>query len=82
MGTSHGTGQPIRFRCSACRRRFGSITGYKVVRTGRTRPKDDGRATRRSLNTEHEYKCLHCGHVGWSRHVDILGKPLKADLPT
>jgi hypothetical protein len=30
----------------------------------------------RVLREHHEYVCTHCGHRGWSRHKDILRKPL------
>jgi hypothetical protein len=53
----------------------------KIVRTGRVRglhgdgvlpEKDYGSRTTRN---QYEYRC-ECGHVGWSKHVDILRRPL------
>lgn len=74
MSRSRGTGQPVWFRCSQCRRHR-AIGGFAsdVSLTGRTRPKCDGNAGMRSTTTEREYKCS-CGHVGWSRHVDLEDK--------
>jgi predicted RNA-binding Zn-ribbon protein involved in translation (DUF1610 family) len=81
-GTNAGTGQPIHFRCAQCRStliRYSRSTpwvkwGWKVFRTGATR--GGGRPGIRMLRVSHEYKCQDCGHVGWTRHKDILTKPL------
>lgn len=80
-GTNAGTGQPLTFQCSNCRRIKGAVRppgyiprGYigRVRLTGRKRfanPK--GNASRRSSTHAREYECLDCGHVGWSRHTDL-----------
>lgn len=80
-GSNAGTGQPIHFFCSKCRRSrgwrdIGSRRGYNVIRTGRTKPYRGGKRGTRGLDTFHEYKCLDCEHVGWSRHTDMRYKPL------
>ena len=75
-----GTGSPISFLCPKHRRQYwkGRTTGGHVCRpTGVTKP------YRRKLNqTDHirhivtcsiEYRCS-CGHVGWSRHVEMAAK--------
>ena len=38
-----------------------------------------GRGSRRVVNYLAQYKCLDCGHVGWTRHRSPAGK-LKAQL--
>lgn len=85
-----GTGVPLTFMCAKCRKvawrrtptqATSSPYGHNVVRTGRVRALS-GYAGRnqppRTLSQHHEYRCLDCGHVGWSRHVDVLTKPLGA----
>lgn len=83
-GSNAGTGQPIHFKCANCRRpRRNTLIrtshqakpGWKVIRTGSTR--SGGRPGVRMLRISHEYECQDCGHVGWTRHKDILIKPLK-----
>ena len=62
-----GTGYPLTFRCAKCRR-------YQFVVTGKTKPlsaRQRGMGHPRATNRRHEYKCLSCGHVGWSRHSDM-----------
>lgn len=77
-GTNAGTGQPISFMCSACRRNPHRIwpQGFssRVTLTGRTKEINDGRANGRSTNHRREYECTDCGHVGWSRHADLKRK--------
>lgn len=90
MSRSHGTGYPIYFHCPVARReRNWSSTecppyprGHdRIVRTGRTKPApSQNKGHPRKLSTSHEYECS-CGHVGWTCHVDILGKPVKVDAP-
>ena len=85
-GTNAGTGQPNWFRCYGCRKRHGTNEyfrrdGYldtaklgvltRVVLTGKTRPAPTGRGGIRNSHTVRQYRCLDCGHVGWSRHVDL-----------
>jgi len=54
-----------------------SNRGTHLVRTGRTRLYRGGNRGIRGLAAFHEYRCLVCKHVGWSRHVDIARKPLE-----
>ncbi len=77
-GSNAGTGWPITVRCAKCRVGSNNRTdrGTRLVRTGRTRPYNGGNLGVRGLHTFHEYRCLACKHVGWSRHVDIARKPL------
>lgn len=44
----------------------------RVRLTGRTKPTGHHRGNGRSTNTQREYRCLDCGHVGWSCHVDLV----------
>lgn len=76
MGANNGTGWPFNFFCAICRKRPGWIPTYNVSRTGRTKPYKGGNRGARGLNTFHEYACQDCGHVGWSRHVDVAKRPL------
>jgi predicted RNA-binding Zn-ribbon protein involved in translation (DUF1610 family) len=82
MGRSAGPGSPLTFRCATCRslpdfivREAGWKYGRNVVRTGRERERRPNKGSAlgvRSLREQHEYRCKDCGHVGWSRHTDIL----------
>lgn len=81
-GSNAGTGQPLVLRCGKCRkhRDYKSLAhediykGMNLIRTGRTR--DTRRGNTRTLPIAHEVVCLACNHVGWSRHKDVLHKPL------
>lgn len=42
----------------------------RVVLTGRAREVDGSRNARMSKRSR-QYRCLDCGCVGWSRHVDL-----------
>lgn len=73
----HGTGCPISFGCAKCRVRAGGIANMDRrvylgwVLTGRERPltkQQRGTGVPRTLQKRVEYRCLTCGHVGWSRH--------------
>ena len=72
-----GTGQPLYFKCAECRRRcHNPVAGvyncaHQQMRTGRTRKRKVRNNTGRMLDVAHEYTCS-CGHIGWSRHVDVL----------
>lgn len=57
--------------------REGTINQYRT--TGRRKGPSPliGGCSFRSSNYLHEYRCLVCGHVGWSRHVDVERKWLK-----
>ncbi len=83
-GTPHGTGQPLTFKCSMCRREYGSGKrrrddwGRNIKRTGRTQGQVlVGRESGNRMTTlRHEFVCLDCGHYGWSRHVGIETFPV------
>ena len=89
-GSNAGTGRPINFQCSQCRRKnqpwlpLGTQPerhGYwnEVTLTGRERNAKLGNAGIRNSEKEREYKCNHCGHVGWSRHVDLERRWVRKD---
>ena len=74
-GTNAGTGKPLSFQCSRCRRENVTRemnreprTGYDVTLTGRKRSCKQGTAGGRNSKYKREYTCHDCGHVGWSRH--------------
>lgn len=75
-----GTGWPLTLRCAKCKVgrdwRAGSTYDTELVRTGRTKPYNGGNRGR-GLATFHEYRCVRCGHIGWSRHHDVVLKPLE-----
>ncbi len=85
-GTNAGTGQPISFRCSRCRRRHGTREYFgerrtsgrglvdRVMLTGRKRKAPPGGGGPRNSNYRREYICIDCEHVGWSRHIDLAEK--------
>lgn len=82
-GTNAGTGQPLTFRCSKQRSQVVYPDKYggrfpdgheNIVRTGRARLV--GYPGVRSLGTAWQYRC-ECGHVGWSKHVDVLRCPIE-----
>lgn len=71
-----GIGNPLLFRCSRCRLRDGawrpkSDRGWIgcVKLTGRKRR--GRRAGPRADIWRREYRCMDCGHVGWSNHVEL-----------
>lgn len=81
------TGRPIYLKCAKCKKqydRWGLGSGRiiyearagNLVRTGRVRgqPKPYPSTL---LGEAHEYKCLACGHVGWSKHPSIRNRPLE-----
>jgi hypothetical protein len=72
MGSNNGTGQPYWFRCSKCRSTVrGGEGGWSVELTGRKRKARSRSGGARVCPIEREYRCLSCGHVGWSRHIDL-----------
>jgi hypothetical protein len=85
-----GTGVPLYFYCARCRKRpswrdASPRPGYDVLRTGRTRKLRGYAATNRpprALALQIEYRCLACGHTGWSRHCDVARKPLITAMPS
>jgi hypothetical protein len=73
-GKGRGTGVPITFGCVKCRSTIGARRVSHVEATGRTKPVYGKRGRNRpprSTGTYYEYRCIVCGHVGWSRHVDV-----------
>jgi hypothetical protein len=74
MGRSAGPGSPVYFRCKVERDTLTSRGGdrHVVELTGRERPYSPSRTLgTRSTYISREYRCLSCGHVGWSNHVDL-----------
>lgn len=78
-------GGPYWFQCSACRLAKGAVYERTTARqrdSGRTnRVELTGRKretrileSQRSDTHTREYRCLDCGHVGWSRHTDLKYK--------
>lgn len=89
MPGSTGTGYPLTLRCAKCKVRRSDRDhecGTHLAATGRTRPipsSQFGRGHPRALQYQAEYRCLDCGHVGWSRHrtmEDLLRKTDPAKL--
>lgn len=68
MSWSHGPGIPLTFRCAKCK--VGrTYQGINLEATGKSRKRSDhdfGRIGKRHV----QYKCLDCGHVGWSKHIE------------
>lgn len=54
-----------------------------IVRTGKVKnaakPGRYAHSGSRMLNESHEYRC-ECGHVGWSKHHDILQYPVESGV--
>lgn len=75
MGSNNGTGQPNWFRCAKCRRGGHRNDGWlgSVDLTGRRR-QHRGKVGQRITHIDREYRCVDCGHVGWSAHVDLCHK--------
>lgn len=75
MSLSYGTGIPITLRCSKCKKYRDWQTEHKkgtnLEATGRTKERQHCGALRMQT-TAVEYRCLDCGHVGWSQHVDAM----------
>lgn len=90
-GTNAGTGQPYWFRCRTCRNKYpahavrssaeerkGAID--RVEFTGRAFAVRHGNGGSRVAFTRFEFKCLDCGTVGTSRHIDLHDKAVKRGL--
>lgn len=79
-GSNAGTGWPLTVRCAKCKRgrdwRRSDTNDTHLIRTGRTKPYSGGNRGARGLDTFHEYACVVCNHIGWSRHNEIARKPL------
>jgi len=86
MPGSTGTGRPVHFRCARCRKLggHGSRYGFEYEATGRVRQLTGAQRScggRRVAHVRYEYRCLECGHTGWSRHTDVERKWLsKAEV--
>lgn len=68
-----GTGYPLTLRCAKCKRHrdWRSNTSYKDERleaTGLVKPLTGYAVNVRCVRYMAEYRCLNCGHVGWSKH--------------
>lgn len=82
---SPGTGFPLSFCCTKCRHRYGGIAkiphgALRWKLTGRTRALTKAQRSNghpRALAYRVEYKCLHCGHVGWSRMAECERRAIK-----
>lgn len=72
-----GTGYPLTLRCARCkvgrdfRRDYDK--GCHLEATGRVRQllPSQRRVNVRCMAVQAEYRCLDCGHVGWSKHGDM-----------
>jgi hypothetical protein len=78
-------GQPHSFACSVCRKSAGfsnhvtgrtsDTVGRRYATTGRTRKqRSKGGNYHGWGEVAFEYRCLGCGHVGWSRHPSVARK--------
>ena len=67
-----GTGSPAYFQCPKWRRQFHETRGrpHVVELTGRE-GKPRKYSTPRHGKIPREFRCLTCGHVGWSYHNDL-----------
>lgn len=77
MGTT-----PYWFRCRVCRYADNpardaspSKRGFadRIELTGETKPNRSHRRSPRTSGIARQYRCLDCGNVGWSTHVDLEG---------
>jgi hypothetical protein len=87
MSRSFGAGSPVWFKCPFARskaRRSSIHTdgGRNYQLTGRRLAKRCAGAVglRSDSLFVYEFKCLDCGHVGWSRHV-TLARRFKREFP-
>lgn len=72
-----GTGAPAYFRCSRCRRarvRWPSGCHTRVELTGKSRKNNSSTKWPRVAYAHYQYRCLDCGHIGWSNHVQLADK--------
>ena len=80
-GKGIGTGVPLTFRCAKCKvgrdyqspRSWDQEKGTHYVATGLTKPMPwyRGRSPIRRAKQLTQYRCLICGHIGWSSHSDM-----------
>lgn len=89
MGRSAGTGQPVWFKCPNARSTWNRkqpghpAAGSNVELTGERRrsySRYAGSGGRSDINFVYRFRCLDCGHVGWSRHIDIARR-FKREFP-
>jgi len=79
MGRSTGTGYPLVLRCAKCKRgrdwqTLRETPDTRLEATGRVKPlHHQRRGTTRCVPYLAEYRCLRCGHVGWSKHDTMEG---------
>ncbi len=64
-GTNAGTGQPLTLKCAKCKTNSWR-DACRLEATGRFRPMPH-KAIRQTWRKV-EYRCLECGHVGWTQH--------------
>lgn len=84
MGSNGGSGYPNTLRCTKCKtgsdwKKRPTGLGTRLVRTGRVKPlakSQEGYGNARAIHERVEYRCLDCGHVGWTRMSDIMGYPV------
>ena len=71
-GKGVGTGYPLTFRCTECKkgdwRRSSRGTNYEVIT--QVESEKHGQLVRQDRQFKYFYKCLDCGHTGWTRHTD------------
>lgn len=82
QGRGKFAGQPHSFACAKCRKshafydiitkRTSDTVGRRWTTTGRTRKqRSQGMNYHHWGDVAYEYRCLGCGHVGWSRHPSV-----------
>lgn len=59
----------IPFRCTRCKKSPSWFEGYCVELTGKKTKM--GELTEQSDDVSRQYRCLDCGYVGRSRHLDL-----------
>jgi ribosomal protein S14 len=81
-----GTGWPITFACAKCRKRWlyyrtgspwryrSDRPGFNYTTTGVVRAltsSQQGNGHNRAAFVRMQYRCDDCGHVGFSRHIEV-----------
>jgi len=77
-----GTGYPYTLRCAKCKRgrdwrSLRETPDTRLEATGRVK-RLRGQGLTRCVPYLAEYRCLRCGHVGWSKHEAMKGLLKKA----
>jgi hypothetical protein len=85
MSGSLGTGAPLTFRCAKCKtkgswRDYERGTNWEPTGLIRDKRKKGAGLPRIDQNQQAQYRCLDCGHVGWSRHESVV-QHAKANAP-